>query len=411
MSLVKNLMQSSQGAIDTTALENSFGDVIHEGFLDDAFVEMATGLCSLNEAYYTADIIGTCRVLTEGADATALMESMVSSGISKLINLWNRLLAKIRAFFTKAVQLVKSMFLTGKKFVDTFGKQIREKAKTKFKMSYKGYKYDPSGGQKLFSDYAGGISKAMDELVGGLNDAGNSNADVIYGKIKAKKAADRKSASEYTEDVIGGIASGCNYVSDLKEKITEKYRNGETSASDHDLAGSEVGAMLDYIASAKTSIDILNRNKKDMERVCTNVINKLKSIEKPKDGESQDKYETANAISQYLNSLLAVYRAIVGTNVSMVREVARSYTGIMRKFLNASGKKLAAEGVIYEGDEDVDIDDEDIELDEAAIAGADEPEGDAGDIGVVREGCGKKCATEEGCSSDKDPLEEAMMYL
>ena len=148
-----------------------------------------------------------------------------------------------------------------------------------------------------------------------------------------------------------------------------------------------------------------------MERVCTNVINKLKSIEKPKDGESQDKYETANAISQYLNSLLAVYRAIVGTNVSMVREIARSYTGIMRKFLNASGKKLAAEGVIYEGDEDVDIDDEDIELDEAAIAGADEPEGDAGDIGVVREGCGKKCATEEGCSSDKDPLEEAMMYL
>ena len=54
------------------------------------------------------------------------------------------------------------------------------------------------------------------------------------------------------------------------------------------------------------------------------------------------------------------------------------------------------------------------DVDEAAIAGADEPEGDTDDIGLVKEGCGKKCATEEGCKSgddDEDPLAEAMMYL
>ena len=73
MSLVHNLIQSStQGMIDTSDIENSFGE-IHEGFLDDACVELMAGILAVNEAYYTADIIGSGRVVTHGIDAPVVM--------------------------------------------------------------------------------------------------------------------------------------------------------------------------------------------------------------------------------------------------------------------------------------------------------------------------------------------------
>ena len=141
MSLVRNLMQSSaQGMIDTSDIESSFGE-IHEGFLDDACVELMSSILTVNEAYYTADVIGSCRVVTEGADATVVMENIIKSGIAKLVDLWRRFLAKVRAFFAKAIQLVKSMMLTGKKLVDEFGAKIKARAKStnNFAMKYNGY--------------------------------------------------------------------------------------------------------------------------------------------------------------------------------------------------------------------------------------------------------------------------------
>ena len=104
-----------------------------------------------------------------------------------------------------------------------------------------------------------------------------------------------------------------------------------------------------------------------------------------------------------------LYKVPCNAKIAAYKEVNRKYNGVLKMFLNF-GK--VSEGVLFEGDDEFDPEDmADVELDEAAIAGADEPEGDTNDIGIVKEGCGKKCATEEGCSSDKDPLEEAMMYL
>lgn len=415
MSLVRNLLQSSQDMVDTSDLEKSFG-VIHEGFLDDAMVSLMEGICEVDRAYYTADIIGSCRVVTEGADPAVVMENVIKSGIDKLINLWKEALAKVKAFFNKMVQFVKSMILTGKKFVDEYGATIRQRvAETKnFSMPYKGYKYDLEGGNSLANTYMDAISRQMDADTGVLSEAATKSAEEIMAKVGNKSEAERVSAEDHLETVIKAATGGnCSSVGEMVDALKEKYHGGDTSTGEHTLTAGEVGDMLDEIGKSKTTLDNLTRARKSMENKCNNVIRKLQSIQKPKDGESEDKYQTASTISKWLNMQLSAYKTIANTQINMSKETITAYTRLMRKVLNRSSKKLTSEStLLFEGTELEDADfDDDFEVDEAAIAGADEPEGDTNDIGIVKEGCGKKCATEEGCSTDKDPLEEAMMYL
>lgn len=416
MSLVRNLMQSStQGMIDTSDIENSFGE-IHEGFLDDACVELTAGILAVNEAYYTADIIGSCRVVTEGVDASVVMENIIQSGIAKLVDLWRRFLAKVRAFFDKAIQFAKSMVLTGKKFVDTFGPKIKSRANSvsNFAMKYNGYAYNMDAGDNLVETYLKTIKEDMDTSVKGLDAAGRDTTENIMARIGVKGSDERVSASDHLDTVIRRCDSQAATISDLKDNVKSAYRGGDTDPGEHTLKAAEIGSMLDYIAKAKSTVERLNRQKKSMEGLCSNVISKLANLQKDTKKDTDDKYETASTISGWLSGLLTAYRTIVSTQITMTKEAAAGYTRVMRKVLNASDKKLVGESFYaFEGEDalDVELDDMD-DVDEAAIAGADDPEGDTDDIGLVKEGCGKKCATEEGCKSDdEDPLAEAMMYL
>ena len=147
-----NSIKNQKSILSKYAKDNNF--INTNFFVDDgysgtsftrpAFVEMMEGLVATDRAYYMADIIGSCRVVTEGAEPTTVMENVIKSGIDRLISLWTKLLAQIRAFFEKMVQLVKSMVLSGKKFVDEFGPKIRERVRNtkNFSLKYKGYKYD-----------------------------------------------------------------------------------------------------------------------------------------------------------------------------------------------------------------------------------------------------------------------------
>lgn len=416
MSLVRNLMQSSaQGMIDTSDIESSFGE-IHEGFLDDACVELMSGILTVNEAYYTADVIGSCRVVTEGADATVVMENIIKSGIAKLVDLWRRFLAKVRAFFAKAIQLVKSMMLTGKKFVDEFGAKIKARAKStnNFAMKYNGYAYDVAEGMKVAMAYNIIFAKDCEEITGGFDYAATHSTEEIMKRIGVKSTEERVSASDHLNEVIRKCDGQASSISDLTDNIKKAFRGGDDEPGEHVLKVSEIDVMLDTVANAKKFSEMMNRSKKSMEDNCNNVIRKLQSLQKDSKSDVDDKYETASTISSWLSSLLTALKSICSTSVSMFKETAAGYTRVLRKVLNASDKKLVGEGFYaFEGEDalDVELDDMD-DVDEAAIAGADDPEGDTDDIGLVKEGCGKKCATAEGCKSDdEDPLAEAMMYL
>ena len=89
MSLVASLLEGVQAAntIDTSALEAKI-DFVGDDFMESASVELMADINAVNEAYLTADIIGSVKVITEGADPAVLMENIVTSAIGRLKGAW-----------------------------------------------------------------------------------------------------------------------------------------------------------------------------------------------------------------------------------------------------------------------------------------------------------------------------------
>lgn len=412
MSLVSNLMQSGMNSvIDTSDIQIDQASV-HEGFLDEAVVELCQGIYSVNEAYLTADIIGSCKVVTEGADPEVLLESMISSGIEKLKGVWRKFLAAIRAFFDKVVTLFKSLILSNTKFTKEFGSKLIEKAKTAKDFKYKGYDYAMASGDNAVTNAQSAISKKIDSFIGKIDTAATTNTEDLLKSLSLKGDAANMSPSDISEAVIKSIDSSYSNSGDLRDGIVKAYRGDADSPSEQTLSGvSAVKAMIKFIEGAGDAISKVKKDRDDFEKKVSAIIKKLDTLgsKKGETKKEQTAYSNASKISSFLTALMNLYKVPCNAKIAAYKEVNRKYNGVLKMFLNF-GK--VSEGALFEGDDEFDPEDmADVELDEAAIAGADEPEGDTNDIGIVKEGCGKKCATEEGCSSDKDPLEEAMMYL
>ena len=412
MSLVSNLMQSGMNSVVDTSDIQIDQNSVYEGFLDEAVVELCQGIYSVNEAYLTADIIGSCKVVTEGADPEVLLESMISSGIEKLKGVWRKFLAAIRAFFDKVVTLFKSLILSNTKFTKEFGSKLIEKAKTAKDFKYKGYDYAMAAGDKAVTDAQSAISKKIDSFIGKIDTAATTNTEDLLKSLSLKGDAANMSPSDISEAVIKSIDSSYSNSGDLRDGIIKAYRGDADSPSEQTLSGvPAVKAMIKFIEGAGDAISKVKKDRDDFEKKVSAIIKKLDVLGSKKSDKvsEQKKYDNASKISSFLTVLMNLYKVPCNAKIAAYKEVNRKYNGVLKMFLNF-GK--VSEGALFEGDDEFDPEDmADVELDEAAIAGADEPEGDTNDIGIVKEGCGKKCATEEGCSSDKDPLEEAMMYL
>lgn len=418
MSLVASLMQSSGGLVDTSKYDQMFTNV-NEGFLDNCFLQLTSDIYAVDEAYLTADIIGSVKVIREGADPAALMESMLSSAIDKLKAAWTKFLAGIKAFFNKVVDFFKSLVLSGKKFVKEFGDQISSKAKSNPNWEWNGYSYNVEAGNKATDTHKKNCDDMIGDVLGkfSINDAaqlaGSNLVDAVTQERVSGGFITRIPALNAVKEKIDKIE-----ISEVKDDLREAYRGGDTSKSKQSLGG-ENGAkkMMDFISTAKGAVSTFQSEKRTFETQCNNVIGKLdkfgRSNKNGDDAPDSKIYKYASEASALLKSIMNVRKSVCDVQIAMYREICRAYTGALKMFLNFGKSKAVSDSTIIEAD-DIDVEDmDDIEVDEAAIDGADEPEGDTKDIGIVKEGCGKKCAAEEGCKGDddEDPLEEAMRYL
>lgn len=409
MSLVSTLLQTSSAPdYDTSAIQEGFG-YIGDDFLTEAVVNLTSEIYTINETYLTADIVGTCKVLTEGADANVLMENIITTGVAKLKAAWEKFLASVRAFFDKVITFFKSMFLSGDKFVSQYGKDVKDKAKTVNKYSYKGYKYDKAKGDAAVKSALEAIAKEVSGYVGGLTVEAAS--DLTRDELIAKLGkGDKKTPAEVVEAVVKRIHSGSSSVSELKSHIKDVYRGDTNERTKITLTGSNVTSMLDMVSKAKNDIKSVQQDKASFENNVKMIIGKLDKIGKTKAETKAETntYQKASLISSYLSALMNAYKAPCDAKITMYKEMYRNYLAVLKMFLNFGKNKKVSEGVALEGDDvdDMDMDDidvDDIDVEEAAIDGADEPEGDTDDIGLVKEG--------KGCDCEDDAVTEAMAWL
>lgn len=420
MSLVTTLMQgaANAGYVNTAAIQEGFGNITDD-FLTEAVVALTNDIYKVEEAYFTADIIGSCKVVTEGASADVIMESMVSSGVEKLKAAWTKFLAAIKSFFDKVITFFKSMMMSGSKFVSTYQAQLKEKAKTAKEFKYNGYDYNRSAGDAAADKAKKAIAAKINEFMGGFSyvDAANTNTDDLLEKLHLGKGDSKKTASDVAEELVKSIDSSCSSSSELKAAIVKAYRNDADSKSKQTLGGaSDITAMCSWVSKAGDAIKKVKSDKADFESKVTAIIKKMDTLgnKKGTNKTEQAKYTMASTISSYMSVIMNLYKAPCDATITAYKEMNRVYTNVLKMFLNFGKAKKVGEGVsLFEGEDvdDIDLDDNDLDVEESATDGADNLEGDEDDIGIVKENCGGKGGKDNEPEGDDDLLEEAMSFL
>ena len=367
-----------------------------KSWFDAACESLMRDIYDVDKAYMMADVMGEVQVLKEGADPQILLEGIAGGAFEKLKNMFKKFWAKIKEFFEKVKKMFKAMFLTGKKFTDEFGKELKEKARNKKNyegFKYTGYNYTLDKG-KTAGDTA--FSTVEDEINNYISRASNytkkdwddGKRKVEYADIKSYKDSlddddirrvagtgtkitrtgrdnqflkppvenDNldlpKSASDMEEQFFKDHKTGLLGASDnseLQEKLEEAYRNGNSDSEEiFEFEAISVDGMIKHIETFEKAINDANKQEKQFETAINKIIKKLDNMKNEgKDGNEDLAYKNASKLSSYFSSLLTIGKVPSTVFVAAYKASAEEYERVLKAFLRW---KPAKEG--YEDDTD-----------------------------------------------------------
>lgn len=328
--IAKMLLESAGGY--SSASNYNFSKEAHIGsdYLASALVEMTESLCQCDIQYMVADVVGSVKVMTEGADIDVVTEGIIRDGFEKLKSIWKKLIAKIKEYYKKVVEFFKAMTLTGAKFVNQFGTKLKDKAKnTNF--TYTGYEYNTNKGDAMVNRTADMMTKEYEKLIGKLTDTAVdkvTGADLIA-MVKNTNADTSASSSDYVEAILNKTFS-VSSVADLAESIKEEYRGGESKIDGLAMDGSKCSEMCDLIKDSKKTISTIENDRTRLIRICESVIRNLDKAGSGKSESDGEEYKKASTISTYLSALVNVIRTAYTQKVDIYREMTKNYTAVLK---------------------------------------------------------------------------------
>ena len=365
MSLARTLLNgSNEELISLESVDYTFGKAtLDTGFLDTAMESLFEDIFKVDQAYHVADIIGEVKVLQEGADPQVLLEGIIKDGIDKIVAAFKKFWAKLKDWFAQVKKFFKSFFLTGKKFVKEFEKEIQEKEAKGFK--YRAFKYDFAKGDSAFDKIRNIVDKEVQANINACasgnklaaayakNDNQGYDTEKIKGDVKAAKgelygkmADELGSTADYEEKIIKSLGLNADNTSELKEKLGELYRGGETEKSEFEnFESNSKKEMLNVVGNEKFVSDV-EKDEKKYEKGLNDVIKALESI---KSKENEAAYKMAQHYSKLITKLLNIAKSASDEKVSVYKEAAGSFRGILGAFVRY---KPAKEGVDMSEEED-----------------------------------------------------------
>lgn len=308
---------------------HDFSTEAHIGsdYLSAAVVEFTESICECDKQFMVADVIGSVKVLTEGADVTAVTEGIVSSGIEKIKKAWKKLLAKIKEYYRKVVDFFKALLLTGKDFVDRFGKMLQDKAKNAG-FTYTGYDYQIGKGDAKVGAIIDAGKSEIAQLVGDSNgfDSAVGLDKTALGKKVGTTAEDKLklSSDEYEDDFCSRVAKRANLEEVVKE-IEELYRDGSSKADGLEMSSAKAKDMCDFISGSKKQISKIESDRDTLTRTINNVIKKLDAIKSDEEG-----YKAASTVSKYMSKISNVMEKVASVRVALYREITKNFTAVLK---------------------------------------------------------------------------------
>lgn len=324
--IAKTLLEAA-GVVSRDNYDFSTEAHIGSDYLSAAVVEFTESICEYDKQFMVADVIGSVKVLTEGANVTAVTEGIVSSGIEKIKKAWKKLLEKIKEYYRKVVDFFKALLLTGKDFVDKFGKDLQDKAKNAG-FTYTGYDYKITTGDNKVKAIIDAGKADIAKLVGDNNNFDNAVGfdKTTLGKRVGTTSDDKlkMSSDEYQDDFCSRVAKSSN----LEELVTDLeylYRDGDSKVESMDMNTAKAKEMCEFISGSNKQISTIERDRDTLTRTINGVIRKLDSIKSDEEG-----YNAASTVSKYMGKVSNVMEKVATVRVAMYREITKNYTAVLK---------------------------------------------------------------------------------
>ena len=201
------------------AIESAFEDIIH-----------------IDKVYHVADIKGEMQAFTENStpeEIGVMLEGIITGGVTRVVDTLEKLISKLDAWLKKIVEMVKSIFTTGEKFIKNSRKIIEDKSSnvTKYgKYQYSSFKYDFDAGNGIVANIVARIATAAKDSNPTADDKKESS-QMPDDAEQAEAQADVDTASKDVESQMESAQPPMSEWDQLMATIMEGLEEDEEEAT------------------------------------------------------------------------------------------------------------------------------------------------------------------------------------
>ena len=244
---MSSLFRSAFSAAPTTAVnESRYGHdtgmvLIAMESAEELYEIFCEGTLAAEEA--ELDAVSEGYVL-EGSQFEIVQENAIKTGIAKIKEFFNKLWAKLKAFFKQVRRYLDGIFMSGKDFVTKYEKELKAAAQNAKDFEYSMYKYDNA---KIDEEFDPSL---MDQLVDVVDKEVSSLLKVIGGaqfditdkqqevpampKDKFDKL--KKTLESMVDDARKDMCNGATEDEEISKALFKYFRNGAEDETDKEDA-------------------------------------------------------------------------------------------------------------------------------------------------------------------------------
>lgn len=306
---------------------------------DQILMEFADDMYKIQAGLYVADILIEEKICTEGysEEIEALAEGTVKETVSRVVENFKKLWAKIKAWFKSVIENFKIRITSQKNFLSKYEKAIKDKisdAKSMKGFSYNDYEYYPEkleaacvkARDVIYKEISGGIANLSVEQLLNPNTDGGSVKPIMM------------KSEDYTKDVCNKIKSSCNNNSDVKKFIVDEARSGKQNIIE--FMDIDVNKMIAFCKG--DDVKRVEKIAAEMDKQLGSIVNTFKKAESKADKENVGAITTFSAVASNAQKLVTLSQNITSVQTSMLNTICKNYISVLKRVLTYKGKKEAA---------------------------------------------------------------------
>ena len=343
MSLARTLMNG--GNIEEVTVESArYGHADGASIIAMESVEELHDIFLESYNYEQADIAAmTEGVALEGSQYEAVAEAAIKNALTKVKEFFQKLWAKVKAFFANVRRYFDAIFMSGKDFVKKYQKIIDKIDLEDF--SYTMYTYNDGAIDNFYSKYPD-IDKAAEDCLDTfatvvVDFAKDSEGKDLGPKDEAfeKSIAEIKKATE--DDAVAKEFYGVSSADDLDEFLFKKYRK-DVDKEERDLKESDISAFAKVLTDSK-AIANLDKCQAQSDKMYAKAIKMMtdaeKKADKAKGGLATQVSRMASACASHISKCQTFANKDINAWKSAVKSRDAEYKAAINAAMSASKKK------------------------------------------------------------------------